>query len=64
MALDLAEVTGAKQASEIKKTQEKSPKIANGLDKDAFMKLFLEQLKNKTQPRLWRRRKSSPKPPS
>lgn len=46
MALDLAEVTGAKQASEIKKTQEKSPKIANGLDKDAFMKLFLEQLKN------------------
>lgn len=46
MALDLAEVTGAKQASEIKKTQEKSPKIANGLDKDTFMKLFLEQLKN------------------
>ncbi len=46
MALDLAEVTGAKQAEQIKKTQEKSPKIANGLDKDAFMKLFLEQLKN------------------
>lgn len=46
MALDLAEVTGAKQAQELKKNQEKSPKIANGMDKDAFMKLFLEQLKN------------------
>ena len=46
MALDLAEVTGAKQAQELKKNQEKSPKIANGMDKDAFMRLFLEQLKN------------------
>ena len=46
MALDLAEVTGAKQAQELKKNQEKSPKIANGMDKDAFMKLFLEQHKN------------------
>lgn len=43
MAIDLAEVTGAKAAS-IKKKEE--PKIANGLDKDAFMRLFLEQLKN------------------
>ncbi|AFI04746.1 flagellar basal body rod modification protein [Helicobacter cetorum MIT 00-7128] len=43
MAIDLAEVTGAKAAQEKKKDQ---PKIANGLDKDAFMKLFLEQLKN------------------
>ncbi|PAF44013.1 flagellar basal body rod modification protein [Helicobacter sp. 11S02596-1] len=43
MAIDLAEVTGAKAAAQ-KKTEQ--PKIANGLDKDAFMKLFLEQLKN------------------
>ncbi|WQU97617.1 flagellar hook assembly protein FlgD [Helicobacter pylori] len=43
MAIDLAEVTGAKAAQERKKEQ---PQIANGLDKDAFMKLFLEQLKN------------------
>lgn len=44
MAIDLAEVTGAKAAQEAKKAE--PPKIANGLDKDAFMKLFLEQLKN------------------
>ena len=44
MAIDLAEVTGAKAAQEAKKKE--APKIANGLDKDAFMKLFLEQLKN------------------
>ncbi|WP_104759957.1 flagellar hook assembly protein FlgD [Helicobacter bizzozeronii] len=43
MPIDLAEVTGAKAAMEKKKHE---PKIANGLDKDAFMKLFLEQLKN------------------
>ncbi|PAF48313.1 flagellar basal body rod modification protein [Helicobacter sp. 12S02232-10] len=43
MAIDLAEVTGSKAAAQ-KKTEQ--PKIANGLDKDAFMKLFLEQLKN------------------
>ncbi|PAF52078.1 flagellar hook assembly protein FlgD [Helicobacter sp. 13S00477-4] len=43
MAIDLAEVTGAKAAAAKKNDQ---PKIANGLDKDAFMKLFLEQLKN------------------
>ncbi|WRC11267.1 flagellar hook assembly protein FlgD [Helicobacter pylori] len=43
MAIDLAEVTGAKAAQERKKEQ---PTIANGLDKNAFMKLFLEQLKN------------------
>ncbi len=43
MAIDLAEVTGAKAAQEGKKEQ---PTIANGLDKNAFMKLFLEQLKN------------------
>ncbi len=43
MAIDLAEVTGAKAAQERKKEQ---PAIANGLDKNAFMKLFLEQLKN------------------
>lgn len=46
MAIDLGEVTGAKQAQELKKSQDSAPKIANGLDKDAFMKLFLEQLKN------------------
>ncbi len=46
MALDLAEVTGASQALESKKQKESAPKIANGMDKDAFMKLFLEQLKN------------------
>lgn len=44
MAIDLAEITGAKAAQEAKKAE--PPKIANGLDKDAFMKLFLEQLKN------------------
>ncbi|PAF47310.1 flagellar basal body rod modification protein [Helicobacter sp. 12S02634-8] len=44
MAIDLAEVTGAKAAAAQKKTEQ--PKVANGLDKDAFMKLFLEQLKN------------------
>ncbi|CBG40038.1 flagellar hook assembly protein FlgD [Helicobacter mustelae] len=44
MPIDLAEITGAKAAQEAKKAQ--GPKIANGLDKDAFMKLFLEQLKN------------------
>ncbi|PDX02994.1 flagellar hook assembly protein FlgD [Helicobacter pylori] len=43
MVIDLAEVTGAKAAQERKKEQ---PTIANGLDKNAFMKLFLEQLKN------------------
>ncbi|UOS21945.1 flagellar hook assembly protein FlgD [Helicobacter pylori] len=43
MAIDLAEVTGAKATQERKKEQ---PAIANGLDKNAFMKLFLEQLKN------------------
>ncbi|WP_163533569.1 flagellar hook assembly protein FlgD [Helicobacter suis] len=43
MPIDLAEVTGAKAAMEKKKHE---PKIANGLNKDAFMKLFLEQLKN------------------
>ncbi|STQ86263.1 flagellar basal body rod modification protein [Helicobacter muridarum] len=43
MAIDLAEVTGATASRENKRESEK---IANGLDKDAFMKLFLEQLKN------------------
>ncbi|CRF51153.1 Flagellar basal-body rod modification protein FlgD [Helicobacter heilmannii] len=43
MPIDLAEVTGQKAAMEKKKHESK---IANGLDKDAFMKLFLEQLKN------------------
>ncbi len=43
MPIDLAEVTGAKAAMEKKKHE---PKVANGLNKDAFMKLFLEQLKN------------------
>lgn len=44
MAIDLAQITGATAAQEAKKAE--PPKIANGLDKDAFMKLFLEQLKN------------------
>lgn len=43
MAIDLGEVTGATASREKKK---ESAQIANGLDKDAFMKLFLEQLKN------------------
>ncbi len=43
MAIDLGEVTGSTSAREKKK---EGTKIANGLDKDAFMKLFLEQLKN------------------
>lgn len=43
MPIDLAEVTGSKIATTKKQEQ---PKVANGLDKDAFMKLFLEQLKN------------------
>lgn len=43
MPIDLAEVTGAKAAMEKKK---KEHKFSNNLDKDAFMKLFLEQLKN------------------
>lgn len=43
MAIDLGDVTGSTQAREKKK---ESTQIANGLDKDAFMKLFLEQLKN------------------
>lgn len=43
MPIDLAEITGSKIATAKKEEQ---PKIANGLDKDAFMKLFLEQLKN------------------
>ncbi|PAF42583.1 flagellar basal body rod modification protein [Helicobacter sp. 11S03491-1] len=43
MPIDLAEITGSKAAAAKKSEQ---PKIANGLDKDAFMKLFLEQLKN------------------
>lgn len=43
MAIDLGEVTGLNASKEKKKD---SVKIANGLDKDAFMKLFLEQLKN------------------
>lgn len=43
MAIDLGEVTGSTAAREKKK---ESAQIANGLDKDAFMKLFLEQLKN------------------
>ncbi len=43
MAIDLGEVTGSTVAREKKK---ESTQIANGLDKDAFMKLFLEQLKN------------------
>lgn len=46
MALDLSQVTGANAAAAAKKEAESKPKIANGLDKDAFMKLFLEQLKN------------------
>lgn len=46
MAIDLAQMTGATKALEEKRTKESAPKIANGLDKDAFMKLFLEQLKN------------------
>ncbi|MWV66986.1 flagellar basal body rod modification protein [Helicobacter saguini] len=43
MAIDLGDVTGSTAAREKKK---ESTQIANGLDKDAFMKLFLEQLKN------------------
>ncbi len=43
MAIDLGEVTGSTAAREKKK---ETTQIANGLDKDAFMKLFLEQLKN------------------
>ncbi|RDU73164.1 flagellar basal body rod modification protein [Helicobacter aurati] len=43
MAIDLGEVTGATASRAQKK---EATKIANGLDKDAFMKLFLEQLKN------------------
>ena len=43
MAIDLGEVTGLKASREKKK---ETTQIANGLDKDAFMKLFLEQLKN------------------
>ena len=43
MAIDLGEVTGVKASREKKK---EATQIANGLDKDAFMKLFLEQLKN------------------
>lgn len=43
MAIDLGEVTGSSAAREKKK---ETAQIANGLDKDAFMKLFLEQLKN------------------
>ena len=43
MAIDLGEVTGSSAAREKKK---ETTQIANGLDKDAFMKLFLEQLKN------------------
>ena len=43
MAVDLGEITGATASREKKK---ESTQIANGLDKDAFMKLFLEQLKN------------------
>ncbi|OBV29097.1 flagellar basal body rod modification protein [Helicobacter sp. CLO-3] len=46
MAIDLAKVTGADKAAEAKAAKESAPKIANGMDKDAFMKLFLEQLKN------------------
>ena len=46
MAVDLAKITGADKALEAKKEKENAPRIANGLDKDAFMKLFLEQLKN------------------
>lgn len=46
MAINLAEVTGATKALEEKRAKDSAPKIANGLDKDAFMKLFLEQLKN------------------
>ena len=41
MAVDLGEITGATASREKKK---ESTQIANGLDKDAFMKLFLEQL--------------------
>lgn len=43
MAIDLGEITGS-TASRTKKKE--TTQIANGLDKDAFMKLFLEQLKN------------------
>lgn len=43
MAIDLGEVTGL-NASKARKKE--TTEIANGLDKDAFMKLFLEQLKN------------------
>ncbi|WP_407918849.1 flagellar hook assembly protein FlgD [Helicobacter didelphidarum] len=43
MAIDLGEVTGSTASREKKK---ETTQIANGLDKDAFMKLFLEQLKN------------------
>ncbi len=46
MAVDLAKITGADKALDAKSQQESAPRIANGLDKDAFMKLFLEQLKN------------------
>ncbi|RDU53030.1 flagellar basal body rod modification protein [Helicobacter sp. MIT 00-7814] len=43
MAIDLAEVTGA--TAKIEK-QKQNPKNINELDNDAFMRLFLEQLKN------------------
>ena len=43
MAVDLAEVTGS--AAKIAKEKEKVRNI-NELDNDAFMRLFLEQLKN------------------
>ena len=43
MAIDLAEVTGS--AAKIAKEKEKARNI-NELDNDAFMRLFLEQLKN------------------
>ncbi|WP_300900028.1 flagellar hook capping FlgD N-terminal domain-containing protein, partial [uncultured Helicobacter sp.] len=43
MAIDLAEVTGS--AAKIAKEKEKVRNI-NELDNDAFMRLFLEQLKN------------------
>ncbi|PAF51823.1 hypothetical protein BKH43_00905 [Helicobacter sp. 13S00401-1] len=45
MAIDLNKVTGF-EAAQAEKKKESSHKLTNGMDTDAFMKLFLEQLKN------------------
>ncbi|PAF45640.1 hypothetical protein BKH40_01800 [Helicobacter sp. 11S02629-2] len=45
MAIDLNKVTGF-EAAQAEKKKEHSTKLTNDMDTDAFMKLFLEQLKN------------------